>query len=133
MNELLFYRIALGAAGILFALFAAWTFRLSPGNLSRFEAWPRRRLPGMLGGISILGAYYFIHKSFEWHTPLLGALVVPAWIFGIAGIWVSGKPCALRDWIRLCAGSKTWRSVSAAFWCILTLALFWSAAMTTGE
>ena len=60
-------------------------------------------------------------------------LVVPAWIFGIAGIWVSGKPCALRDWIRLCAGSKTWRSVSAAFWCILTLALFWSAAMTTGE
>ena len=113
MNELLFYRIALGAAGILFALFAAWTFRLSPGNLSRFEAWPRRRLPGMLigwaalaicvphaevvspgflvpllwplaiavpilgyffvdyplaralGGISILGAYYFIHKSFE--------------------------------------------------------------------
>ena len=181
MNELLFYRIALGAAGILFALFAAWTFRLSPGNLSRFEAWPRRRLPGMLigwaalaicvphaevvspgflvpllwplaiavpilgyffvdyplaralGGISILGAYSFIHKSFEWHTPLLGALVVPAWIFGIAGIWVSGKPCALRDWIRLCAGSKTWRSVSAAFWCILTLALFWSAAMTTGE
>ena len=54
MNELLFYRIALGAAGILFALFAAWTFRLSPGNLSRFEAWPRRRLPGMLIGWAAL-------------------------------------------------------------------------------
>lgn len=181
MNELLLYRIALGSAGIFFAIFTVWTARLSPKNLPFFEGWPRLRLPGMvigwaalavcvphaeavspnflvpllwplalavpilgclfvdyplaraIGGISILGAYSFIHKSFEWHTPLLGALVVPAWLFGIAGIWVSGRPCTLRDWIRLCARSNSWRSFSAAFWGLLTLVLFWSAAMTTGE
>lgn len=86
-----------------------------------------------LGGIAILGSYYFIHKSFEWHTPFTGALTVLAMLFGIAGIWVSGKPCALRDWIRLCARSRSWRTTSAGFGFLLALALFWSAAMTTGE
>ena len=50
MNELLIYRIALGVAGICFAAFAVWTFRLSPENLSRFEPWPRAKLPGMVIG-----------------------------------------------------------------------------------
>lgn len=86
-----------------------------------------------LGGIAILGSYYFIHKSFEWHTPFAGGLTLLAMLFGIAGIWVSGKPSALRDWIRLCARSRSWRTISAGFWAILALALFWGAAMTTGE
>ena len=181
MNELLIYRIALGIAGVFFAAFAAWTFRLSPENLSRFEPWPRAKAPGMVigwialalcvphaavvspgflvpflwplavavpilgyffvdyplaravGGAAILGAYYLVHKSFELHTPCSGAIAVLAWIFGIAGIWVSGKPCALRDWIRLCARSGTWRGVSGGFWCVLALALFWGALLTRGE
>jgi len=181
MNELFVFRLALAAAGVLFALFAAWTFRSSPENLPRRESLPRRKLPGMLigwaalflcvphaavvspgflvpllwplavavpvlgyffvdyplaralGGIAILGSYYFIHKSFELHTPFSGVLTVLAMLFGVAGIWVSGKPCALRDWIRLCARSGFWRRASAGFWTILALALFWSAAMTPGE
>ena len=181
MNELLIYRIALGVAGICFAAFAVWTFRLSPENLSRFEPWPRAKLPGMvigwialalcvphaavvspgflvpllwplaivvpilgycfvdyplaraLGGAAILGAYYLVHKSFELHTPCSGAIAVLAWIFGIAGVWVSGKPCALRDWIRLCARSGVWRGVSGGFWVVFALALFWGALLTRGE
>jgi len=181
MNELLLFRIALAAAGVLFVFFAVWTFRLSPQNLSRWEPLPRWRLPGMLigwaalflcvphaevvspgflvpllwplavavpvlgyffvdyalaralGGIAILGSYYFIHKSFEWHTPLMAGLTVLAMLFGVAGIWVSGKPSALRDWIRLCSRSGSWRAASVGFFAILALALFWSAAMTTGE
>jgi len=86
-----------------------------------------------LGGIAILGSYYFIHKSFEWHTPFLAGLTLLAMLFGVAGIWVSGKPSALRDWIRLCARSGSWRMASAGFGGILALALFWSAAMTRGE
>ena len=53
MNELLIYRIALGVAGICFAAFAVWTFRLSPANISRFSPGPRAKLPGMgIGGLS---------------------------------------------------------------------------------
>jgi len=181
MNELWIFRIALAVAGVLFALFAVWTLRLSPGNLARWEPWPRLAWPGLLigwaalflcvphaevvcpaflipllwplaiavpilgfffvdyplaralGGISILGAYYFIHMCFEWHTPLAGVLTALAMLFGIAGIWVSGKPCSLRDWIRVCARSGFWRGISAGFWCVLTLVLFWGAAMTTGD
>lgn len=181
MNELFVFRIALAATGVLFALFAVWTFRLSPENLARWEPMPRRKLPGMLigwaalflcvphaavvspgflvpllwplavavpilgyffvdyplaralGGIAILGSYYFIHKCFELHTPFGGALTVLAMLFGIAGIWVSGKPCALRDWIRRCARSGSWRAVSTGLWIVWTLALFWGAAMTAGE
>ena len=86
-----------------------------------------------LGGAAILGAYYLVHKSFELHTPCSGAIAVLAWIFGIAGIWVSGKPCALRDWIRLCARSGVWRGVSGGFWVVFALALFWGALLTRGE
>lgn len=179
MDELSLFRIALAIAGVLFALFAAWTFRLSPENLARWEPLPRKKLPGMLigwaalflcvphaavvspaflipflwplavivpilgyffvdyplaralGGIAILGSYYFIHKTFDLHTPLAGVLTIPAMLFGIAGIWVSGKPCALRDWIRLCARSVLWRTVSVCAVGFLALALFWCAAMTT--
>ncbi len=86
-----------------------------------------------LGGIAILGAYYFIHRAFDFHAPLAGVLTVMALLFGIAGIWVSGKPCSLRDWIRLCARNRSWRMVSVACWSVWALALFWGAAMTTGE
>ena len=181
MNELSLFRIALTVAGVLLALFAVWTSRLSPENLPRWESLPRRRLPGLLigwaaliicvphaavvapgilvpllwplaiavpilgyffvdyplaralGGIAILGSYYLIHKCFEWHTPFAGVLTVLAMLFGIVGIWVSGKPCSSRDWIRLCARFGSWRAASAGFWSILALALFWGAAMTAGE
>ncbi|MDR0931745.1 MAG: hypothetical protein LBM70_01825 [Victivallales bacterium] len=181
INELLCYRIALGIAGVLGVGLTVWTVRLAPGNLERFESWPRAKAPGMiigwivlalcvphaavvspgflipllwplaigvpilgyffvdyplsraLGGAAILGAYYLVHKSFELHTPMFGVIALLSWILGIAGIWISGKPCALRDWIRLCSRSRFWKFASAGFFAIMTLALWWGAALTRGE
>ena len=55
MNELLLYRTASAVGGILLLAVAGWTLRLSPGNLARFEPWPRNRLGGLLLGWVALG------------------------------------------------------------------------------
>ena len=62
-------------------------------------------------------------------------LAVPAvlgWGFGVAGIWISGKPCALRDWIRLCAKSGLWRGVSAAYLLVLAAVTLLAVVLTKG-
>ena len=88
-----------------------------------------------VGGLAILGAYYYIHLSFDLHSPGAPLLAVLAWIFGLGGIWVSGKPCALRDWIRAGARSSRWRIGSAAFLWLLAAVLLVSAiaANTPGK
>ena len=56
-----------------------------------------------IGGAIIILAYDLIHVAYE--ESLSGAVIftVAAWIFGFAGIWMSGKPAALRDWFRAAA------------------------------
>ena len=86
-----------------------------------------------VGGLAILGGYYLIHFGFEFHTPALPLYAVLGWILGIGGIWVSGKPCSLRDWLRLCARSRRWRLVSAGYFALLALALVAAALFTDGR
>ncbi len=68
-----------------------------------------------LGGIFILGSIYFLHESFTFHTPAAWIMTVSCWIIGIAGLFLSAKPHLLRDFIRLIAGSRRWRTVSTLF------------------
>ena len=68
-----------------------------------------------LGGIFILGAIYFLHESFTFHTPAAWILAIICWTIGIAGLFLSAKPHLLRDFIRLIAASRLWRSVSTGF------------------
>ncbi len=86
-----------------------------------------------VGGLLILAAYYLVHASFTLHTPVLAPLALIAWIFGIAGIWVSAKPCALRDWIRLLARAGHWRWISAALSLAYALFLVLAAILTPGR
>lgn len=63
----------------------------------------------------ILFTYDLIHGTFENHTPGAPVITIIALLAGIAGIWVSAKPCTLRDLFRKAAGSKLWKySCSAA-------------------
>ncbi|MDD3886441.1 MAG: hypothetical protein PHI35_06195 [Victivallaceae bacterium] len=85
-----------------------------------------------LGGAMILGSYVFIHGAYAQSSPLLAAAAVSGWIFGLGGIWISGRPCAFRDWLRLIAAKPWWRTVSGLFlgWC--SVLLLWMAAYLTG-
>ena len=164
MNELLLYRIAAAVGGLLLLVVAGWTLRLSPGNLARFEPWPRNRLGGLLLGWLALGlcvshaqvvspgflqpllwplavivpvlSYFFLDYLLAravGGVMILWAYYLVAWIFGFGGIWVSGRPCALRDWIRLCCGKPHWRWASAGFLILLAAAMLAAAALTGGR
>ena len=54
----------------------------------------------------ILLAYDIIHGAFELHTPGAAVVTVMALLTGVAGIWISAKPCSLRDVFRKSAGNK---------------------------
>ena len=86
-----------------------------------------------VGGVMILWAYYLVHESFNVHAAGTPVLALLAWIFGFGGIWVSGRPCALRDWIRLCCGKPHWRWASAGFLILLAAAMLAAAALTGGR
>lgn len=83
------------------------------------------------GGAIIILAYDLIHISYE--EAFCGAAVfaIAAWIFGFAGIWISGKPCALRDWFRLASGKKIFKITAAAV--SLICAMLFLAALFTGS
>ncbi len=86
-----------------------------------------------VGGLAILGGYYMIHLGFEFHTPLLPLYAVLGWILGIGGIWVSGKPHSLRDWLRANARSRRWRLAGSGYFTVLAFALAAAAFFTTGR
>lgn len=68
-----------------------------------------------IAGALIIFAYDAIHFAYELKLPGAGVITVAAWLAGIAGIWYSGKPAALRDTWR--AGARSVivrRSVCAA-------------------
>ncbi len=64
------------------------------------------------GGLLILLAYYFVHGTFDFHTPGAAVLAILYWLVGIAGICISGKPCWMRDSLRAVCTRKRVR------WCV---------------
>ena len=74
-----------------------------------------------IGGVMILWAYYWINVSFAQHSAILYLVAPAAWIWGALGIWISGKPWALRDWIRKVSTNARWRYVSIAVLCIFAI------------
>ena len=65
-------------------------------------------------GLVIIYAYDLVHSVYESKIPLAAVVTVAAWLIGIAGIWISGKPCALRDWFRISAKKRRWKYLCAA-------------------
>jgi hypothetical protein len=53
-----------------------------------------------LGGFLVLLAYYFLHASFTYHTPVKPLFSLFCYGMGIVGLFLCGKPWLLRDWIR---------------------------------
>lgn len=85
-----------------------------------------------LGGGLILLGYYLVHFSFEFRTPGFPVIAVAGWLSGIAGIWISGKPCAMRDYFRMLALRKGMRRAACAFWGAEALLALWALVMTKG-
>jgi len=66
-----------------------------------------------IGGFFILLSYYFLHESFTLHTPAAPVLAVFCFAMGIVGIFFSGKPHLLRDFIRNAARQRHFRILKA--------------------
>ena len=86
-----------------------------------------------LGGIFILGAYFFVHGAFEFHTPGTAALSLLYWGVGILGICFSGKPCWMRDLLRKCAADARFRYAAAGAALLLAAASLLAALLTKGS
>ena len=56
-----------------------------------------------IGGLLILGCYFLVHENFYSHGVTYGIFPALCYIFGLAGIFVAGKPALLRDYFRKCA------------------------------
>ena len=67
------------------------------------------------GGFFILLTYYFVHEAFTFCTPLTALFALMCWVLGIAGLFFSGKPHLLRDFIRKLAKSSRIRYVTSAY------------------
>lgn len=83
-----------------------------------------------LGGILILMGYYLVHYTFEFKTPGFPVLAVAGWIIGVAGIWISGKPCSMRDYLRLAGRKRGFKYSCTAAWAGLALLSLWALIMT---
>ena len=100
------------APGILQNPLILWLLALALPVLSYFyiDFYTARAI----GGAVIILAYDIIHVAYEETLAGAAVLTVAAWLFGFAGIWISGKPCALRDWFRLASMDKKFRIAAAA-------------------
>ena len=83
-----------------------------------------------VGGLLILAGYCLVHYTFDFRTPGFPLLAVAGWIAGIAGIWISGKPCAMRDYFRMAAEKVWFRRLCTACWSIGALLCIWALVMT---
>lgn len=77
-----------------------------------------------VGGLMILSAYFLVHATFEHHAPGAAIAAVTGWMWGLAGIWISGKPAALRDWIRRCCANGGFRKISAGLMMLFGAVIF---------
>lgn len=80
-----------------------------------------------VGGAVIILAYDLIHTAYDEMFTGAAAFTIAAWIFGFAGIWISGKPAALRDWFRLASRSKRFGIIAAGI--SFTFAVCFAAAV----
>ena len=85
-----------------------------------------------LGGALILLGYYLVHFSFDFRTPGFPVIAAAGWLAGIAGIWISGKPCAMRDYFRMVSRRRMIRLLCGAFWGVEMLLSLWALIMTEG-
>ena len=77
----------------------------------------------------ILFAYDMVHGLFDNHIAGAPVLTVIAMLTGIAGIWISAKPCTLRDIFRKAALNKKWKYISAALSAITAAAALYTFVM----
>ena len=77
----------------------------------------------------ITAGYGMIHSTFEWHVPGSGAVAVLQWLAGIAAIWISAKPCLLRDLFRKSAENVKLRYVLSIAAAVMSLAALYSGIM----
>ena len=68
-----------------------------------------------VGGFFILLTYYFVHQAFTFHTPIMGIFSIACWCLGILGLFFSGKPHLMRDFIRKLAKSSKMRYGTSAY------------------
>jgi len=74
-----------------------------------------------LGGFLILLAHYFLHDSFTYHTFLSSFFAGLCYVFGIAGLFFSGKPYLLRDLFRKCAKEHSLKIITFSYLAVLSL------------
>lgn len=119
------------APGILQNPLILWMLALAIPVLSYFyiDFYTARAI----GGAVIILAYDIIHIAYE--ETLCGAavLTVAAWLFGFAGIWISGKPCALRDWFRRAANDKKFRIAAAAISLVCAVLFVYTLVAGSGK
>ncbi len=86
------------------------------------------------GGLAILYGYQVVHTAFEMHTPGASVLAVFSWLLGMEGIWISARPCVVRDWIRAVSARPRLRVVAASISGVaaVLLALAAVATLTAG-
>ena len=92
-----------------------------------FVDFPAARALG--GGLILLG-YALVHYTFDFRTPGFPVLAILGWLTGIAGIWISGKPCAMRDYFRMTSGKNWIRFLCCALWGVAALCALWALIMT---
>ena len=77
----------------------------------------------------ITAAYGIIHSAFYCHVPGTGVVVIVQWLIGIAGIWISAKPCLMRDLFRKSAEKKYLRYTFSIAALIMSLAALYTGIM----
>lgn len=68
-----------------------------------------------LGGLFIIGAYCLVNWGYEFQAAGAIFLSIVSWLWGIIGIFISGKPSYLRDYFTKCAEDKKLKNISYAF------------------
>ncbi len=79
-----------------------------------------------VAGAMILASFYAVHFAFDFHAAALPAVSVCAWLAGLFGIAVSGKPPLLRDIFRKCA-ERGWKKVFAVLFAAEAAAMLLAA------
>ena len=67
-----------------------------------------------VGGLLILGCYFLVHENFYSHGVSFGIFPALCYAFGLAGIFIAGKPALLRDYFRKCATNDKYKYGSLA-------------------
>ena len=113
------------APGILQSPVLLWTLALLIPVLCYFyiDYYAARAV----AGVTIILSYDLIHYAYDWKFPCAGIITVMAWISGFAAIWVSGKPCSLRDSFRLAAKNRKYAWTVTAVMVLFALTYIYSA------